>query len=452
MKKLLATVLILAMFCSFAACSKSKNNPVISHPEKGNETTNPSTSSQSNESESEENISSEIPSFEDVSSFDDFVEKMDNSDFKVNKTETEDGKIIIDLTTPSTDSDDNKGPAVPNIDTVKPSVPEKDEETESQPEPTPEKQPEEEEETPSEPEKKPEQKPQEETKKPVYTYTTGQKHNSVPYTKRHLYSVLDEEFKGYYRQIDKAIKNLDSKVNLATELASDSRYYIYYLYMFDNPEHFYLGSTVTILSYGKNESGFIFSYSDGEMTCRFGGELKEINDELRARIRAKQAVFNAEVERIISTIPSNAPDVVKEKLIYDRILTDSYYNLSAKWDGIAEDNWTAYGILVNKHGVCESYAEAFQTLCLAVGINCTGVIGTAGGGHKWNCVQLDGEWYMCDITFDDPIGGEQGAAYHFYFNLTSAQMIERNHSWADSMWPVPNCTATKYSYQNYFGN
>ena len=108
--------------------------------------------------------------------------------------------------------------------------------------------------------------------------------------------------------------------------------------------------------------------------------------------------------------------------------------------------------MVNKMGVCESYSEAFQTLCLYAGINCTGVVGTAGGGHKWNCVKLDGEWYMCDITFDDPIGGEPGAAYHFYFNLTSAKMKEYCHDWENSQWPVPNCTATKYSYNNYFGN
>ena len=103
-------------------------------------------------------------------------------------------------------------------------------------------------------------------------------------------------------------------------------------------------------------------------------------------------------------------------------------------------------------GVCESYSEAFQTLCLYAGINCTGVVGTAGGGHKWNCVKLDGEWYMCDITFDDPIGGEDGAAYHYYFNLTSAKMKEYQHNWENSQWPVPDCKVTKYSYENYFGN
>ena len=221
--------------------------------------------------------------------------------------------------------------------------------------------------------------------------------------------------------------------------------------MADNPEHFYLCNSLTLMS-GGNGSTIRFSYSVGPGEsdhCGYG--IGELTDELKEKIRAKKAVFDRTVARVVSTIPASAPDVVKEKLIYDRILLDSYYNLGARWDGRAEDNWTAYGILVNGYGVCESYAEAFQTLLNAVGINAVGVAGTAGGGHKWSCVELDGEWYMCDITFDDPIGGDPNDAYHYYFNLTSAEMRARNHVWENSDYPIPECKGTRYSYAAYFG-
>ncbi len=97
------------------------------------------------------------------------------------------------------------------------------------------------------------------------------------------------------------------------------------------------------------------------------------------------------------------------------------------------------------------FSIAFQTLCLKVGINATGVVGNAGGGHKWNAVELDGEWYICDITFDDPIGGEQGVAYHYYLNRTTAEMEEMHHSTENSDYPGPKSTATEYSFKNYFG-
>ena len=217
--------------------------------------------------------------------------------------------------------------------------------------------------------------------------------------------------------------------------------------MFDNPEHFYLGNTMTLYNNGDGSSEIEFCYSDGE---NYNGYGKEFTHELKASILRKKATFDAEVNRIISTIPSDAPAVWKERLIYDRILKDSYYNLSARWNGVCEDNWNAYGIIVNKYGVCESYSEAFQLLCLMVGINATGVVGTAGGGHKWNAVELDGEWYICDITFDDPIGGEEGAAYHYYFNRTTAEMEEMHHSTEGSDYPGPTATATKYAFSNYF--
>lgn len=485
MKKISALFLILALIFSLAACTNSATKNISPDITEDNEDVSekaelPSENDlTSSDSDTTDSITGEI-SFEDVKNFDDFVNKLDESGYEMNQTETEDGSIIIDMTPPTTedketdsDNNNNKVPTIPTIDTTRPTPPaptpaepeedkntsdDKDtsddtssEDTSSQtkPDTSEDENVPKEETTPETEIVTPENK---EDKKPMYTYTTGQTHKKLDYTNRYLYSLLDDEMKGWYRKIDAAVNNLDGRVFLDTELTEDQRYYIYYLYMFDNPEHFYLGNSVTIYTKGGPHDGLILCYSDGNLTCRFGGALSEINDELRKGIRAKQAVFNAEVNRILSTIPSDAPDVVKEKLIYDRILIDSHYNLGAKWDGIAEDNWTAYGIMVNKMGVCESYSEAFQTLCLFAGINCTGVIGTAGGGHKWNCVELDGEWYMCDITFDDPIGGIPGEAGHYYFNLTSAKMTEYNHKWEDSIWPAPDCTATKYSYANYFGN
>ena len=65
-------------------------------------------------------------------------------------------------------------------------------------------------------------------------------------------------------------------------------------------------------------------------------------------------------------------------------------------------------------------------------------------------VKLDGEWYVCDITFDDPIGGDPYDAYHHYFNRTTKWMEENRHSTEGSDYPGPNCTGTKYAYENCF--
>ena len=303
----------------------------------------------------------------------------------------------------------------------------------------------------------------------TYQYTENQHHTAISLDQRYYYSLLNEEWKGYYRKIDEAVRYLDASVTFDCDITQDRKYYLYFIYMFDTPELFYLSATTTINSSGDGRTGLTFSYAVGNKEgeyCRYGSSLREVNDALRQKIRAKQEVFENNMYTITNTIPANVPDVVKERMIYDLILKTSYYNMPAamgnpdaiggNWDGLAADNWTAYGIIVNRIGVCESYAEAFQALCNAVGISCTGIVGTAGGGHKWNAVQLGGKWYMCDITFDDPVGGDPDEAYHYYFNLTDAKMRGLNHQWLSGNWEeffssllFPVCNSTQYSWENF---
>ena len=297
-------------------------------------------------------------------------------------------------------------------------------------------------------ESKPEVSKPEESK-PEYGYTTGQKHTALKNTDRYLYSILNSKQKEWYRKIDAAVKNLEEKVALDEEVADGTNYYIFYLYAADNPEHFYLGAQIGI-EWGGGTANLLLTYSDG--TSSSGLDYGEMTPELKQSILAKKARFDAEVQRIVSTIPADAPDVVKEKLIYDRILIDSSYKQGAVWNSAAPDHWSAYGVIINHTGVCESYAEAFHTLCFMVGINCVEIVGTGNGeNHKWSAVRLEGEWYMCDITFDDPANGKPGETRHDYFNLTTAQMQAKKHAILDMYWKSPSCNGTKYSYENYFG-
>jgi len=288
-----------------------------------------------------------------------------------------------------------------------------------------------------------------EVSEPKYDYTTGQKHVSIKNTSRYLYSTLNAKQKEWYKKIDQAVNNLEAEVLLDPEIIEGDNYYIYYLYMADNPEHFYMGNEVGVFSDGVSQHGLYLTYSDGKTDNK--SEKGTISDALKNSILSKKAAFDKEIARIVSTIPADAPDVVKEKLIYDYILSHAVYNTSPVWNTTAPDDWNAYGVIMNGIGVCESYSESFQLLCLSVGINCIGVDGDAGGKHKWNAVCLDNEWYMCDITFDDPIGGPDGAPYHKYFNLTTAQMESKDHTIDQSHWKIPTCNGTKYSFESYFG-
>lgn len=381
---------------------------------------------------------SESTSFtENITSFEDFTEKLEE-EFEIIETQAPDGTMGAELVKPEEKPELPvvKDPVIPSVDTVTPEPEPNDPAPPVQPDnPTVEP------ETPN--------TGTEEPTLPNYSGTTGQTHTELHYTQRYLYNTLNSKQKEWYRKIDMAVKNLDDRVALDYSIQDGKNYYIYFLYMLDNPEHFYLTNTVGIYTEGTTKGGLILGYSDGVNVC--GYELGNATKALRDGIRAKQAKFNAAVEAIISTIPTDIPAVEKELMIYDRIIIDSHYNTNAQYKEMADDDWSAYGVLIHKTGVCESYTEAFQLLCLKVGIKCIGIMGTADGGdHKWCAVELDGQWYACDITFDDPIGGKEGQTRHKYFNLTSGEMAALAHIPDTSDCPVPNCTGTKYSYTNYF--
>ena len=353
-------------------------------------------------------------SLPEISDFSDFVSMMEESGFKPQVS-------FIEVSGDESETEES----VPENSVSEESKPEESKPEESKPE-----------------ESKPEEKPE-------YGYTTGQKHTALKNTDRYLYSILNAQQKEWYRKIDAAVKALEEKVCLDTSLTENNNYYIFYIYAADNPELFYLGVQIGV-EYGTGKDSLLFTYSDGTANC--GLDYGSMTPELKQSILAKKARFDAEIQRIVSTIPADAPDVIKEKLIYDRILIDSSYKQGAVWDGTAPDPWSAYGVIINHTGVCESYAEAFHTLCFMVGINCVEVVGTGNGeNHKWSAVRLDGEWYMCDVTFDDPTNGKPGETRHEYFNLTTVQMQAKKHAVLDMYWKTPSCNGTKYSYENYFG-
>ena len=64
------------------------------------------------------------------------------------------------------------------------------------------------------------------------------------------------------------------------------------------------------------------------------------------------------------------------------------------------DSFTAYGILINRVGVCAGYADAFKLLAEEAGLEAIVVTGFLEGilPHAWNRVKIDGHWHTVDVT------------------------------------------------------
>ena len=97
------------------------------------------------------------------------------------------------------------------------------------------------------------------------------------------------------------------------------------------------------------------------------------------------------------------------------------------------------GVFATGMGVCEAYAESFQLLLNFCGIENIIVSGYAGEAHAWNMIKLDdGEWYWCDLTWDDTPEFMWGIS-HRYFCVNDTE----NVGWIDGPWTVTPDTFIK---------
>ncbi len=115
----------------------------------------------------------------------------------------------------------------------------------------------------------------------------------------------------------------------------------------------------------------------------------------------------------------------------------------------------AYSVFVNKVAVCEGYAHAAQFALRYFGVPCLYVYGDADGAHAWNLVQLGGDWYQYDLTWNDANNSRLVSDYMPYFNLTDSLMgrshtIDREAS-TYYQFSFPYCYATKWEYTHQKG-
>ena len=164
--------------------------------------------------------------------------------------------------------------------------------------------------------------------------------------------------------------------------------------------------------------------------------------EEAAEKRKQDAEEQAAVDSAIaSCVTDGMSDYEIAKALHDYLVLNNEYDMRYYSGNIPAISYTAYGALVNRTSVCAGYALAYERLMDQVGIPCEYVTGmTTNGYHAWNIIQIDGEWYHVDVTWDDPTPDREGYVRYKYF-LKSDKAMSRDHvSWEASH----TCTSTKY--------
>lgn len=175
--------------------------------------------------------------------------------------------------------------------------------------------------------------------------------------------------------------------------------------------------------------------------------IKDGNAEFQLQINYQRDV--EEVKQIKAKVAKET-DVVMDKLKldgmsdYEKVKAINTYLCDTveypAQEPYSDVSHTAYGSFVEHSAVCDGYARAADILCEEAGVNCQIVIGEVrnGGGHAWNLVQLDGQWYQWDVCWNDG-----GSSRSEYFLVTDAFM-EKSRTWDKTEFP--KSATHSYSY------
>ena len=156
--------------------------------------------------------------------------------------------------------------------------------------------------------------------------------------------------------------------------------------------------------------------------------------------------FEKGAESLVSDLKGNnaISDVEKALLLHDRLAIACEYDEKSRITGnIPDISYTSYGALVEGVAVCQGYAEAYMYLLEAVGID-SYVCSSIALNHAWNIVEIDGELYHVDVTWDDPVWDVSGRVYHKYFLCSTDNFIQSHTAYDYDSSPDDT------TYDNYF--
>ena len=253
----------------------------------------------------------------------------------------------------------------------------------------------------------------------------------------YFFEQLSEESKTIYRALESNKENMRSGTYridfgndfsdiLNTSNGQDELGRLYQsaieAFTYDNPEVFYLSPNKMYLNietttYGNNRTYNVFINN--------GNESSYLIDEFSNETQVNQAI--EQIESVKNTILSNRTGNSYDdiRMVHDYLVENIEYDTTISQSNI----YNVYGALVNGRAVCEGYARSFKYLMDELGIPCTLVIGTGTNSqgqtenHAWNYVQLNGNWYAIDCTWDDPVSStgyvSQSSKYRYFLKGSS---------------------------------
>ncbi|MGI6010041.1 MAG: transglutaminase domain-containing protein [Ruminococcus sp.] len=217
-------------------------------------------------------------------------------------------------------------------------------------------------------------------------------------------------------------------------------------------------SVSNILTYIAYDQPHLFWYEAdakliGEENASTVTEVHPEYNDLLNDLEANKKAVDGKVNLILEAA-SHLTDLEAEKFFYDHLCRNTVYR-----PGPHDQN--IYSAFVEQATVCSGYAHAFQYLMMKRNVPCYFATGWAYdwkteemGRHAWNILQLDGNFYNCDVTFADQYGEQETTpsyvSYEF-FNVPDTRMTDGQHSRDHFGIFLPECHSEDLDYNALHG-
>ena len=227
--------------------------------------------------------------------------------------------------------------------------------------------------------------------------------NLSKYSSVYLYGQMTDAQKMVYDALKEACDNFmystkDATLNTATggtiyhigkitfdgtKISNSDAAQVAKVFMFQNPQYFFINS----VTYKYKE--------DGNITLgvypafAYGNDRKEAYEKMLISLHQ----IEQDMQNLVNAYTT---DYQLEYHIYSYVLDRLYYRSNTYDQSI-------YSTLIPSTNasydtVCAGYAKLFLLCARYVGFNCVGI---TSANHGWNKIQIDGEWYNVDATWDD---------------------------------------------------
>ena len=188
----------------------------------------------------------------------------------------------------------------------------------------------------------------------------------------------------------------EEKINIAFQSAWNA-------YTYDNMDVFYIDVEKLTLT---TRTTTIGSISTHRVELSNGDNASYLKDNFNSQMKidGKLNLLEAMQEEIARQLDGYS-DYEKIKEVHNWMIENIEYDVDLE----ADEPYSISGALTEGKAVCEGYARGFKYIMDELNIPCILVSGTGTNSagetesHAWNYVQLDGNWYAVDVTWDDPI-------------------------------------------------